>query len=319
MILYILYIIVGAACVLFGADKMTDGSVAVARKMRISPLVIGLTILAIGTSAPEFSVSLFSAIKGTPDMAVGNVIGSNILNILLVGGVSACVMPLTTSRETMVRQMPIMAVASVVLMVLCLDGMLSRWDCLLLFIGFVLFMIYTVRNAKESEKKGVTAATSDTAEQKEEKPYPTGKAILFILAGLSLLVLGSNVFVNGASALAKELGVSEAVIGLTIVAGGTSLPELATSVVAAYKGQTDIALGNIIGSNVFNILMALGLTGIISPMRVDGFTPIDFGIMLLSAALLWIFTFSKRTLERWDGGVLVAICVGYLWYLVASV
>ncbi len=308
MLLNILYIVLGAVVVLWGADKMTDGAVVVARRLNIPPLIIGLTVLAIGTSMPEFFVSLLSAIKQTPDMAVGNVVGSNILNILLVGGASACVAPLLVQRATLVRNMPILVVATVLLVVLSIDGNLSRWDCLALFAGFLLFMVYTVRSAKGAKP----------TEELKSKNYSLALAIGFIVLGLACLVVGSNVFVNGASALAGSLGVSEAVIGLTIVAGGTSMPELATSMVAARKGQNDIAIGNIIGSNIFNILMALGLTGLISPMQIKDITPVDFAMMGVSVLLLWAFTFSKRTLERWEGAVLVAICAGYMWYLVAG-
>ena len=308
MFLNILCIIGGAVAVLWGADRMTDGAVVVARRLNIPPLVIGLTVLAVGTSAPEFFVSLLSAIKQTPDMAVGNVVGSNILNILLVGGVSACVAPLAVKRTTLCSDMPILLIASTLLLLLCLDGILSRLDCLLLFAAFLLFMIYTVRRAKGNNEEQPAIG----------KNLSLAAAIGLIVLGLACLTLGSNFFVNGASALAKSLGVSEAVIGLTIVAAGTSLPELATSVVASRKGQNDIAIGNIIGSNIFNILMALGLTGIISPMHIQGITTVDFSVMMLSVLVLWLFTYSKHTLERWEGAVLVTICAGYLWWLVAE-
>lgn len=308
MLLNIIYIVCGVAVVLWGADRMTDGAVVIARRLKIPPFVIGLTVLAIGTSAPEFFVSLLSAIKNTPDMAVGNVVGSNILNVLLVGGASAAVMPMLVKRSTIVRDVPILLTASLLLLVLSLDGNLSRLDCVLLFGAFLAFMVYTVRSAKghaeESEMKG--------------KLYKLPVAIGLIVLGLVCLVVGSSFFVDGASSLARALGVSDAVIGLTVVAAGTSMPELATSVVAARKGQNDIAIGNIIGSNIFNILMALGLTGIISPMHIEGITVVDFVMMMVSVVMLWLFSYSKLKLERWEGCVLLLVCAGYIWWLVAN-
>ena len=241
MIFDFLFIILGVALVLFGADKLTEGAAALARRMNVPEIIIGLTIVAAGTSAPELFVSLVSALNGTPDLAVGNVVGSNTLMQAKTG-----------SSETVKETSPI-------------------W-----------------------------------------------KNILFIVFGLAGLVIGSNLFVDSASDVALSLGISEGVVGLTIVAGGTSLPELATSVVAARKGQSAIAIGNVIGSNVFNILLILGLTATISPLEIEGITTIDLAVMLLSVVLVWLFSRTRYTVERWEGALLLGLYLVYVGWLITS-
>ena len=242
--------------VLKGADFLTEGAAALARRVNVPEIVIGLTIVAAGTSAPELFVSLVSALKGTPDLAVGNVVGSNTMNCMLIVGCAAMVAPMTISRSTVKKDIPFAVGASVVLMLLALNGFLGRFDGIVLLAGFVSFMVYSLRQAKNGQDAGAT-------EEKQQNPWMSA---LFIVLGLVGLVIGSNLFVDHASSLALALGISEGVVGLTVVAGGTSLPELATSVVAARKGQSAIAIGNVIGSNVFNILLILGLTATISPL-----------------------------------------------------
>ncbi len=305
----ILFLIAGIVVVLKSADWLTSGAVGLATKLGVSQIVIGLTIVAIGTSMPEFFVSVVSAIKGTPDLAVGNIVGSNIFNVLLIVGVAAIVTPITIQRTTVRRDMPIAIVASIMLMVMMFDDTISRLDALILFAAFIAFICITLREAKNSS-------------QEKKSPHETigtGKSIFFILIGLVGLVVGSNIFVDNASSLAHGWGISDAVIGLTIVAGGTSLPELATSVVAARKGDSGIAIGNVLGSNVFNIFMILGLTGIISPMHVQGITYVDMAVMVISMALFWLFSFTKLRVERWEGCVLVACFLGYITWLVSNV
>ena len=313
MILDFLYIIIGVAMVLWGADRLTEGASALARRMSVPEIVIGLTIVAAGTSAPELFVSLVSALKGTPDLAVGNVVGSNTMNSMLIVGVAAMVAPMTIARSTVKKDIPFSVMAAALLFLLCMDGfqsfnisgnMISRFDGVVLLLAFAGFMYYTFAMATKS-------GVSETVES-PSAPQPLWRDILFVLIGLGCLVAGSNLFVSAASSVATGLGVSEGVIGLTIVAGGTSLPELATSVVAARKGQSAIAIGNVIGSNVFNVLLILGLTAVISPMQIQGITAIDLGIMLLSVVLVWIFSFTRFTVERWEGAVLTG---GYLVYL----
>lgn len=313
MILDFLYIIIGVAMVLWGADRLTEGASALARRMSVPEIVIGLTIVAAGTSAPELFVSLVSALKGTPDLAVGNVVGSNTMNSMLIVGVAAMVAPMTIARSTVKKDIPFSVMAAALLFLLCMDGfqsfnisgnMISRFDGVVLLLAFAGFMYYTFAMATKS---GVSEAVDGPS-----APQPLWRDILFVLIGLGCLVAGSNLFVSAASSVATGLGVSEGVIGLTIVAGGTSLPELATSVVAARKGQSAIAIGNVIGSNVFNVLLILGLTAVISPMQIQGITAIDLGIMLLSVVLVWLFSFTRFTVERWEGAVLTG---GYLVYL----
>lgn len=306
MILNILFIVIGIVLVLWGADRLTDGAVAVAEKMKMPQIVIGLTIVAMGTSMPEFCVSLISALKGTSDLAVGNIVGSNIFNTLLIVGVSALVAPMSIMKTTVRKDIPFALVASALLLIMCLDGDISRIDAAILFVMFLIFMNITLRGAK---------AQGTDLEEKEKKPMATWLSVVWILVGLACLIGGSNLFVDGATAVATKLGVSEAVIGLTIVAGGTSLPELATSVVSARKGNSGIAIGNVLGSNVFNILAILGLTGVISPMTLKGITMTDLSMMVISIILIWLFSFTKYKIERWEGAILTAVFVGYIYSL----
>ena len=291
---------------LWGADRLTDGAVAVAEKMKMPQIVIGLTIVAMGTSMPEFCVSLISALKGTSDLAVGNIVGSNIFNTLLIVGVSALVAPMSIMKTTVRKDIPFALVASALLLIMCLDGDISRIDAAILFVMFLIFMYITLRGAK---------VQGTDVEEKEKKSMATWLSVVWILVGLACLIGGSNLFVDGATAVATKLGVSEAVIGLTIVAGGTSLPELATSVVSARKGNSGIAIGNVLGSNVFNILAILGLTGVISPMTLKGITMTDLSMMVISIILIWLFSFTKYKIERWEGAILTVVFVGYIYSL----
>ena len=310
MLLNILFIVVGIALVLWGADRLTDGAVAVAEKMKMPQIVIGLTIVAMGTSMPEFCVSLISALKGTSDLAVGNIVGSNIFNALLIVGVSALVAPMTIMETTVRKDIPFALVASALLLIMCLDGNISRLDAGILFVMFLIFMYMTLKGAK---KQGADA--EEAIEGEGKKPMDTWLSVVWILVGLLCLIGGSNLFVEGATAVATNLGVSEAVIGLTIVAGGTSLPELATSVVSARKGNSGIAIGNALGSNVFNILAILGITGMITPMTLKGITYIDLSMLVISIMLVWLFSFTKYKIERWEGAMLTAVFVGYIYSL----
>jgi len=303
--LLILEIIIGALLVIKGADWLTSGSVAVATRLGVSQMVIGLTIVAMGTSMPEFCVSLVSAIHQSPGLAIGNVVGSNIFNAMLIVGITAMVAPMAISHTTIKRDVPVAVLASVVLAALCADGLLNRLDAALLFAMFVIYMWLTLRNARQEADDSSTSMSII-------------KSVVFILLGLAGLVFGSNIFVSGATGIARSLGVSDAVIGLTIVAGGTSLPELATSVVAARKGNSAIAIGNVLGSNVFNILFILGITGMICPMQTLGITWVDFAVMTISMVLLWLFAYTKYIIERWEGALLTALFIGYLSWLVAN-
>ena len=302
MIIDVIFIVLGVVMVLGGADRLTEGASALARRMNVPEIIIGLTIVAAGTSAPELFVSMVSALKGTPDLAVGNVVGSNTMNAMLIVGCAAIVAPMTISRSTVKKDIPCSVFAALLLTLLCVDSFLGRWDGIILLVGFSAFMAYTLSQVQ----KGKAEEVSDI------KPMNPWVSTLYVIVGLALLVVGSNLFVDSASNVAYALGVSVGVVGLTIVAGGTSLPELATSVVAARKGQSAIAIGNVIGSNVFNILLILGLTATISPMQIEGITTLDMSVMLLSVALVWLFSYTRFTVERWEGALLVG---GYLVYL----
>lgn len=328
MLLNALWILVGVVLVLWGADRLTEGAVAVAERLRVPQIVIGLTIVALGTSMPELCVSVVSALKGTPDLAVGNVVGSNIFNALLIVGVAALVAPMTILRSTVFKDVPCALVASVVLLMMCQnDWVITRLDGAILFVFFLVFMRLTIKGATSAQPapqaaqgettQGQTAQEAAADEASAKQPMKGWLAGLWMVVGLAALIGGSNLFVGGATEVARALNVSDAVIGLTIVAGGTSLPELATSVVAAKKGNSGIAIGNVLGSNVLNILFILGLTGMISPMHIEGITNVDLYMMLVSTIMIWFFSFTKYTIERWEGAVLVLTFGGYMWYLLA--
>lgn len=350
----IVLLVLGVIIVLKGADWLTDGAVNIATRFGVSQMVIGLTIVAMGTSMPEFCVSMVSALKGTPDLAVGNVVGSNTLNTLLIVGCSALVAPIMVKRSSVKRDIPFAVVASLLMLLFCLDGAIGRVDAAVLFAGFCLFMFVTLKYAKTTDEHAATVATSGAAmataavastsvseaptsqtsapeastsqssasEASTSQPSaPVAsmlKAIVMLVVGLLCLIAGSNMFVDNASFVASSLGVSDAVIGLTIVAGGTSLPELATSMVSAKKGNSDIAIGNVIGSNVFNILMIIGITGLIKPMHIAGITTLDLIMMLASMLLMWFFCRTTYKVKRWEGAVLTIVYLAYLTWLVMN-
>ena len=325
--LNLLYIIIGVALVLWGADRLTEGASSLARGMRVPEIIIGLTIVAAGTSAPELFVSLVSALKGTADLAVGNVIGSNIFNTTLIVGCSALVAPMVVAKSTVRKDIPFAVVASLLLFVLCFDDMdsphlwgneITRSDGIILLIGFAGFMIYTFHTAKKDGLMPTEEELEDNAEQPKDYSHLL-RNIFWIVVGLGCLIYGSNLFVDAATYVAHRFGVRQSVIGLTIVAGGTSLPELATSVVAAYKGRSAIAIGNVIGSNVFNILLILGTTAVISPLRIMGITIVDLMVLLVTIGFMWLFAFTKFYVSRREGAVLVGcflLYMGWLFYLI---
>lgn len=317
MLLNLIFIIVGIVLVLWGADRLTEGSVAVAERMNIPQIVIGLTVVAMGTSMPEFCVSLISALKGTPDLAVGNVVGSNIFNSLFIVGITATIAPMAILRATVMKDIPFALVASVILLMMCLDGRIGRIDAAVLFSLFTIFMFMTLKSAKINKQE---LEEENKLAEKALKSVPKmspAMSVVWILAGLACLIGGSTLFVEGASKLATSLGVSEAVVGLTIVAGGTSLPELATSIVSARKGSSGIAIGNVLGSNVFNILGILGVTGLICPMQLQGITDTDLSMLVISMIMIWFFSFTKYIIERWEGLILSATFIGYIAYLIS--
>lgn len=308
MLISLLLVILGVVFVIWGADRFTEGSVALAAKMRIPEVVIGLTVVAFGTSAPEFFVSLTSALNDTADMAVGNIVGSNIFNTLFIVGCTAIVLPIATTKVTVKKDIPFATLASVILVALCYDNNLSRWDTVILLVFLSLFMYNTFREARRGKLEEQAAKI---------QTMPIWRAVIWFFVGLLCLVLGSKWFVEAASDIARSLGVSDAIIGLTIVAGGTALPELATCIVAAHKGNSAIAIGNIIGSNILNILLILGATTLISPMQHLSLLPLDYILLLVTMVLLWCFAYTRYRVERWEGYLFVVLYLVYVALLIA--
>ena len=313
----IVTLIGGLLLILVGANALTDGAASVARRFNISHLVIGLTIVAFGTSAPELTVSIASALKGNAGMAIGNVVGSNLFNTLMIVGCTAPITPIVVTKGTLSKEIPLCILASIVLLICGNDILLnqsatntiSRSDGFLLICFFLIFLRYTFAIAKNGEQQEEAETT---------KQIPVWKSILFIGGGLGALVYGGDLFVGGASGIARSLGVSDSIIGLTLVAGGTSLPELATSIVAALKKNSEMAIGNVIGSNLFNIFLVLGCSASIHPLGLDGVGNLDLGMLVIASILLFFFglCFKKRTITRWEGILLAIVYIGYTTYLV---
>ena len=303
LLLQIVLLAVGFCMLVKGADWFVDGSSAVARRFGIPQLVIGLTIVAMGTSAPEAAVSITAALQGNAEITIGNIVGSNILNILIILGLSSLLCNLAVAKSTIKVENPFMILITLVLLVLGLDGTISLFDGIILLIFFGIYLAYLFWMAKKGHEEV----------QEEAKERSLLHDLGFTVLGLVLIVWGSNVTVDAATELALIFGVSERFIGLTIVALGTSLPELFTSVAAARKGNADIAIGNIVGSNIFNILFVVGLSGLIVPVPfIEGFI-IDTWVAVAAAVLLSVFCAVKGKLVRWHG---VAMLVGYAAYFV---
>lgn len=318
----IVFLVGGLALILLGANGLTDGAAAVAKRLKISDLVIGLTIVAFGTSAPELVISVMAALGGSAEMAIGNVVGSNIFNVLAIIGVTALVMPIKVGEGTLSKEIPLMILCSIVLAFMAndilLDGnvsnIISRIDGLVLLGFFLVFLRYTFAIARKGNNN------EEVAEGEKIKEMSVWKSTLFILGGLAGLIYGGQLFVDGASGIASSLGVSESIIGLTIVAGGTSLPELATSVTAALKKNSGIAIGNVIGSSLFNVFFVLGCSASISPLPMGGINNIDMIVLVGSAVLFWIvgWFFKKRTITRVEGALLVSCYIAYTAFLISQ-
>lgn len=317
----IVLVIVGVALIVAGANFMTDGASAIAKRLHIPQIIIGLTIVAFGTSAPELVVSVIGSIEGSGGIAVGNVIGSNIFNVLCVLGACALIHPVPVKLNTLRFDLPIALVASILLMLVLsdmpLDGMpslVSRSEALTLLLFGLLFLLYTIVVGKQGD--------DDSETEEEERNMHWLLAVVYLVGGLAGLVYGGQLFVGNATKIASSLGVSETLIGLTLVAWGTSFPELATSVVAAMKGNTDIAVGNVIGSNLFNIFFVLGISGTVRPLSNLQFTSLDIWMQLLAmvialgVALFW----GKREIKRAEGGVMLLVFILYnVWIIFNAV
>ena len=316
MILSVISFVAGIVLVILGADWLTKGASALARRFNMSELLIGLTIVAIGTSLPELVISTGSALKGSPGLALGNIIGSNIFNGMFILGVTALLCPIRFNARMLTREIPFNLLASIVL-ILVSGSMLvggapgetiTRYGGMLLLCFLAVFVRYTF------------SITNDCDEDEAGEQFPVWKVVLFIVAGLAALIFGGNVFVDGATEIARVLGLSEAVIGITIVSAGSSLPELAVSVSAARKGNVGIALGNVLGSNILNIFFILGVSATITPISLDGFSFIDYYVLLASSLLIYFVARfgGKAVITRFEGAVLVAGYVAYTTYLVMN-
>lgn len=311
----ILLSIVGLAIVLAGANYLTDGSVALARRFKISEMIIGLTIVAIGTSMPELTVSTLSTLSGQYDIAVGNIVGSNIFNMFVILGISALIRPVTFTKGTMRRDIPIGLIASVVLWAACssqlLEGtaqnVVSRGSGIIMLCLFAAFMYLMLLSSKEGVED----------QPEETKKTPVLLILLMIIGGLAGLIFGGELFLRKITAIARDFGISESIISITIVAVGTSLPELATSVVAMIKHQPAIALGNVIGSNIANIFLIIGVAATIHPLTLSGITQVDLLMVLLSSILIFLsaFTFGRRKLDRVEGAFFILVYIGYMVWL----
>ena len=317
LIVDVICILAGLVMILVGSDWLVDGASGVARKYGISEFIIGMTIVGIGTSMPELVSSAISAVQGHGDMALGNVTGSNICNILLILGVTALISPIKYTRSNIRKDVPFAILVSLFLIVMLYNGFglfgemgtpgISRVDALYLLLIFAVFMIDSFRSAKNGAEEEVEVV----------KPMPMGKAVVFILLGLAGLVFGGRVFVDHTVSIAERFHVSEAFISITLMAVGTSLPELATCVVAAMKGKNQLALGNVIGSNIFNISLIIGASAVISPFEIQSISTVDMAMVMVAVVLLWLaaFTFKKKTLDRVEGGLFLLAYVAYIAYL----
>ena len=300
-----LWLIIGFVLLIKGADLFVDGASSVAGKLKIPSLIIGLTVVSLGTSMPEAAVSVSASLGGNNGISLGNVIGSNIFNLLMVVGISSIILPVVTDRDVLKRDMPINIAITAGLCVMLFDGNLSRLDAAILLVLFVAYMFLLVRSALKNR-----------VEEPAQKTLTWPRSILFILAGAAAIIGGGQMVVNSAKVIAAALGMGETLIGLTVVALGTSLPELVTSIVAARKGDSGIAMGNVVGSNIFNILFILGLAGVISPMTADAEFFIDTGILIAVSAMMMIFAFTHRKTSRAEGAISVLVYVAYTAYII---
>lgn len=320
-LLTFVYLVIGLVCLVLGAEWLVKGASSIASKLGIAPIVIGLTVVAFGTSAPEFAVSLSGALSGNTDVALGNVVGSNSFNILLILGLSAALAGLSIEQRLLKVDIPVLIGVSLVTYVLILNDVIGRIEGLVLFSGLIVYTGWLLRSARKAENPNVQAEYSESVEKLEGKSVERPLAFQFglVVVGLGLLVLGSQLLVNSATEIATELGVSDLIIGLTVVAAGTSLPELATSVMAAVRGQRDIAVGNVVGSNIFNTLGVLGASAIVSDNGLAVSREVirlDFPVMLAATIVLLPICWNGFMIKRWEGGLLAAFYVAYVAYLI---
>jgi cation:H+ antiporter len=316
MLVQFLILAAGLVLILLGANYLVDGASSVAKKFGLSEFIIGVTIVGIGTSAPEMVVSILSAIQGKADMAIGNVVGSNIFNTFMILGVTALIAPLTITKDNLKKDIPLNIIVTALLILLGMnfaifgvgENKLCRIDGALMLGIFIWYLWSSFRNGKTDD------------EDSDIKIFPMWLAVVMIIGGLAGLVFGGRLFVNSATEIAKAMGVSDKFIAITIMAAGTSMPELATCVVAALKGRGQLALGNILGSNISNILLILGVSSLITPLSMKGITVVDMGALLISAIFIFlsVYLFKKKQLDRIEGALLLLMEAGYMWYLIAN-
>ena len=320
MLLYALSLVAGLALLVWSADKFVDGASSVARHYKMSPLLIGMVIIGFGTSAPELVVSAISAYQGNAGIALGNAYGSNITNIAMILGLTALLMPISVNSQVVRKELPILTLVSLFSVGLIYDFELSRLDAILLLVVFALLMAWTVIQGMKNKKDAFAKEMEE--ELKSVQVIPLQKSYVYLIFGLVLLIVSSRMLVYGAVGIATALGVSDIVIGLTVVAVGTSLPELASSVIAAKKGEPDIALGHVLGSNLFNTLAVVGLAGVIHPLSFEKeILYRDVLVMLVLTVSLFAFGYSRKgvpKISRWGGGLLLLSYIAYVGYLIAS-
>lgn len=304
ILLQVLILAAGFLCLIKGSDWFVDGSSSIAAKFGIPQLIIGLTIVAMGTSSPEAAVSITAALEGNADITVGNIFGSNILNIFIILGLSAAIVPIAIAPSTIKYETPFMVAVTILMLLLGLDGSLSLIDGIIFVTLLVVYIVYLIKMAKKD-------GGADKKEEEEKKEISVPKSIIFAVVGLGLIILGSNLTVDAATKIAQAIGISERFIGLTVVALGTSLPELFTSVSAARKGNADIAIGNVVGSNLFNILFVIGLSSLITPVPFASNFIFDGIVSIVSGILLFIFCINDKILKRWEGVVLLVCYAAY--------
>ncbi len=325
MFLNILLLVIGLILLVKGADFFVDGSSKLAKALKIPPLIIGLTLVSLGTSAPEASVSINSSLNGMNDMSISNVIGSNIFNTFLIIGISSLICPLVIGTDVKKYDLPILLLLNIILLIFCfvitpytLD-IFESISFLILLVSYILFLIARTTRLNKKKAKKMTKElmpANNTITNKPKKELPLWVSIILAILGLAGVIFGGDLVVNNVSSIAKNLGMSESLVGLTIVSVGTSLPELVTSVVASVKKENDIALGNVIGSNIFNIVFILGLSSTISTLTVSSTILVDLVIMLLSALIIFIISRFSKNIKKWQGAMFVAMYVAYLIYII---
>ena len=300
-----LFLIVGFVLLIKGADFFVDGASSIAGKLKVPSLIIGLTVVSMGTSMPEAAVSISASLGGSNGISLGNVIGSNVFNFLMVVGIASIILPIVTDSDILKRDMPINIAITAILFIMLIDGKLSRLDSIILLVLFASYMFILIRSALKNR-----------VEAEETKIMSWTKSLIFVAVGLAAIIGGGNLVVESAKTIAKTLGMGDTLIGLTVVAIGTSLPELVTSVVAAKKGDSGIAMGNVVGSCIFNILFILGMAGTISPMESNAELLIDTGVLIGVSLMMLLFAFTKKKTGRLEGTACVLVYVAYTAYII---